>query len=567
MKKFYDILRGNFRDEESSLEDIDQSELWDSIVSDLGEKDSVITTDNKKANRWWLASLLLIIPFALLLHYQTDNVQSNSKDLTSYNADLQEINTAHETPLSDTYVADSSTFKNATSKTIQRQLINKPATSSATDFTQANNQKNVIIGSLEQEELKIDMAFAKSLESASKNKSLAILSQNLSTIDEKAKPIFPPSNEELKISRELENTENNFPKNQVESPVVKNQNETKKTEDTTELPTNKTKRELETTSSNNITEKSSKTIDYSKTSTTNQSQSETETSTKGQKIPTIAVNNFESAADTINEGVALDKSIQSSAVEFPQAENPTIITEEARKSDLRYSLSLDLGLVYSIPQFSSTLESLTNNKNNTEKGYYGYQQGIHINTIYKNKWTFLTGLRNTRYSTQYELMQSYSIFKQSNKLTGILINRENRTLLEEYYTDKSILHNSKIHIRHNNTYDFIAIPLQIGYQNRIGHFNIGARFGTVIGFRYNQQGKTMNEYEEYLEFDQGDNVLFPKTSISLTASPFLKYKLNSKWSTSLQYEMQFVRNDISMENSLTSHIYSQLLTIGLEYNF
>lgn len=175
-------------------------------------------------------------------------------------------------------------------------------------------------------------------------------------------------------------------------------------------------------------------------------------------------------------------------------------------------------------------------KEDTEKGIYGQSSGLHLSGVYKKNYLFTSGIEMHNSWTQLNYKEgTFGVIPNNIITIDATLNQVTGKVGSTQITDTVAINTQQLtNVLHHNNLRTISIPVLVGYQKNYHRWIFGIRGGVVFNFATQQSGKTFDEELDIITFSKGDDLApFQSFQIGFRANPFIGYRLNKKWTATI----------------------------------
>ncbi len=224
--------------------------------------------------------------------------------------------------------------------------------------------------------------------------------------------------------------------------------------------------------------------------------------------------------------------------------------------------------VYYAPEIASrslettdpALQSYVDERTNSEQPILSYSAGLKASFVFSNGLSVRGGLSYSNNSERFDFV------KETQKIT-IVIKDQNGNVIRTEVKETVIM--DKIY----NRYQFIDIPLLVGYEKDLKDFVLSLNGGIGLNISASQSGKIYkndaNKMSFYLLENNGEanEPIFRKNAgLSLIASVGLNYKYNERMMLLLEPSARYYMHSLSDPSNPVSQKYLFLgLNVGVRY--
>ena len=545
-----DIFKDNFGAERSGLPADQESQLWDSIVDELGDENSIPAPASKIFSTRLIITLLVLtmIPLAFYLGRQsinenglTDN-ENNSELIENAKVDEKEkvVQTIISTDKKETNSQDEKEINNATSNT------------SKADNQSKINSEQINLNELDDvAKIKIDPVIALDFKTKENLAIVSIDEKNSKTIDSKDEKLSLSSNKPIR--KEVTFKKEVIAVEKSTDLVEKRANET--ASESVEVTAAKSTIKP-TTSENGISGSEPKAMIEVRSAEDIVVGEQTNITTNNEFVKSSFIKRMEL--------LTFDSSFENIK---PTITEPIITEDSKDKGPWKFAVTGVAGANRSGIYYTGSNSGFSARKNSSERAYYGQIFGANFSSIYKSKWIVNTGLHHEIQRTIYDETFNMNVSKQVNYISGILVNSQSYAVLDEYNVDTTLVFSSVNKIKQINSFSNYSIPVQIGYQWNRSSFSYGIMAGATLRIRASQSGKLLDANQELVDLDSGLDLFYNAFNVGINASPFIEYRINEKWSTLAEYNIALYKPVVSLDQSLELYNTTQSIRLELRYYF
>lgn len=243
--------------------------------------------------------------------------------------------------------------------------------------------------------------------------------------------------------------------------------------------------------------------------------------------------------------------------------------KKKKRSPCEWQISADAGANLSLFRFSATNQAdLAAQKSEAEIPGLGSSVALRTHLLWHQRWSFSTGLEYHQFQTAFSAEQedNIKVFK-TNQLLRIFVNSMTGDTLKKIYGDTLINAVSTRMVWHNNSFQQIGIPLEIGIRRAAGKWFWGGGIGAVLALTTVQSGKTLDDKGTIITFETADAAApFAKIGVGLRASPVIGYQLNENWAMTLRPQWTWQQNKALFDTDLQMNAHAFSLNLGLQYS-
>lgn len=250
----------------------------------------------------------------------------------------------------------------------------------------------------------------------------------------------------------------------------------------------------------------------------------------------------------------------------PGALDPSTV-KTTQKNKLRWMVEAFGGLNRTKLDFMEpTLRGESIYRNNYEMPGYGGSYGLKGGLIFKERWTIKSGLELHEQWTLFDYMRvdSVPVIKQ-DQLTKVWLDKVSRDTLAKEYGPLPLTDVHTTHIKHNNQYRVISIPLEFGFQNRWRKLIYGLHTGMSFDFAQLQKGRLLDDGQSSV-FIENEDAYRPikQSGVSVRAGIHLGYVMGDNWQVFIQ--PQWAGSSVKEIGSKGSTVKHQRLNLNLGVN-
>lgn len=528
MDNYDDIFKKNFKGEKEAVNAGEESQLWNSIVEELGEDNSIAVAPFSLFSR---KSLLIFVAILLLFSAYYIGKEQANKGILSETRELGLKSSIEDVEF------DKTELKKSGSENVNNDVEN----------TKAVNSGEILA------EQKID---------PTKNRDINF--QEISIQESSLRA----SKNQINISDKIVVSEI-IDQNQISNNV-----------------------DLNSTSSNNNQFSNSQEIEQSLTKDRSNVQNkntvdiifepenipeeinptEADNTKLDSRISEVTIDITKLKSEELDLRTKVDDGIISTTIQylkhFLDFDKPKIIENKKADSSLQFSVSVMAGLNKSGLNYSGTNTNLINTKNETERGYYGSNFGLDLGVEYKNTWMFSTGIYYNTQNTIFNIEGTRNnIVYRDTFVSGILIDYSSKEVLEEYMKDSTFITDSYYRTQNINSFKSVVIPIQLGWKRASSRFEYGILVGANARLRLDQSAKLIDINNEIVDLNKDSNLFTNFIDVGFNFSPFLEYRISNQLGLRVAYDVQVYRPTISLDQSLSLINYIHNVKCGLTYRF
>ncbi|MEI6488996.1 MAG: hypothetical protein WCP52_08535 [Bacteroidota bacterium] len=201
------------------------------------------------------------------------------------------------------------------------------------------------------------------------------------------------------------------------------------------------------------------------------------------------------------------------------------------------------------------------NRNEAEKSIISYDAGIEAGLTIKSHLLVSVGIRISQYGEKYNYSKS---MLQTTLQDSIYTDSMNNTFTFIDTVRTTVIKNAHV----QNSYQFMSIPISLGYQ-----FNIGDKWTIAptvgLGINYLLKGSSTwldSNTGEQIDYLKSTN--FNTTTLSGSIKLELAYKVKELWFITLQPEYsRWLQSIYKKEDELKLYPASYKINIGMKYSF
>lgn len=566
MKHLDTLFKKVFGREKDTTVSFDEDALWESIVEDLGPKNS-IAPQSGRFGGWIPLSIVIGVVLAGSIYLA---VTSTYPDATSAVFSKDETSSIDKTSFeNENLLADSRETKKLISESI-------------TDNVAANSIRNNLS----------DQGERLSAEPIGDNRVQSLSSRNEETSNSKDAAEI--------VSENLSNSSKTaFPRaefNGKDTPTASSENLGSDNTYLVEIPSESSRSDSKNSSSETISGETSsdqintsfsiaKSDDASQTSNEEISSMEKVDNTNEMTVGDIERDLVvkerswaESSPLITKAEVSPIEKIFSEAFTSAQMFLPLIKLNESgftpahelqkKQENWKYTMSLFSGVNLTDVSFYGTPTEVQSSKNRTETSGLGTQLGLDFSAAYNNKWSITSGLAYTILHTIYKDESNLPFVEDQHVVDGIVLT-QNSELLDEFSNLTSIERNIYRANVHNNYYQTISVPMLIGWQNKVGQASYGLRVGPQLSYRLWQSGRTLALDSEgiYGNFENAEDVILKPWNVDLAGEVWLAVPVTEKLNIHGGYHFQATQNTVFHNSDISARALNHQLRVGVDFEF
>ncbi|MDA9773373.1 hypothetical protein N9B82_00335 [Saprospiraceae bacterium] len=552
-----DIFKDNFGAERSGLPADQESQLWDSIVDELGDENSIPAPPSQIFSTSLIIALLVLTMIPLAFYLGRQSINDNGLTDNGSNSELLINDKVEENELVDHSII--SPNKKETSSENEKLIKTNNHSNSKATHDSISNSDQIKVNQLDDESnINIDAVIAPDSKINENPEIISANENNSKTFDNRNETLPLSTNEPIRKQVTIEK----------ESIVVE-----KATEVVEKMATENVSKSDEVTAAKSTTKPVNSENGISGSDQNIMIEDLTAEEIVGLKEEaeqtSITKNNEFLNASFIKRMKLLtfDYSFEDIKPRISKLRNfePIISEDNKDKGPWKFSITGVAGANRSGINYTGSNSGLSTRKNSSERAYYGQVFGANFSSIYKSKWIVNTGLHHEIQRTIYDETFNKNVSKQVNYISGILVNSQSYAVLDEYNVDSTIVFSSVNKIKQINSFSSYSIPVQLGYQWTRSSFSYGIMAGATLRIRANQQGKLLDIDQELVDLDNSLDLFYNSFNIGINASPFIEYRINEKWLALANYDVTLYKPIVSLDQSLELYNSIQTIRIGLRY--
>ncbi len=255
-------------------------------------------------------------------------------------------------------------------------------------------------------------------------------------------------------------------------------------------------------------------------------------------------------------------------ITFPKITSLSVDQEDSKEKTVQFRLGLygsasNINFQYQADNPSSLLTL----KEETDSGRWAGGAGIEAGLIWKERFSFHTGL-------EYHLLQSkFDYFKEGDikvlkedELLIVWIDETTNDTIKTFYGDTLVNALQSRKVIHYNQFKLLSIPLELGYQKQFNKMTLGISAGISFNLALSQNGKTINKDEEIAIFDKTSSFApLQNFSIAYRLSPYINYQLSERTSLSLKPRYASYINPSFDGTAIKLRLNQMSFNLGVEY--
>lgn len=227
---------------------------------------------------------------------------------------------------------------------------------------------------------------------------------------------------------------------------------------------------------------------------------------------------------------------------------------------LQYS---SLGLHSKAPDADSYFQQLRTNMHPA----WGWAGGFELQQLMPNGMFWSTGLRYSKdwLKLDYEKETVEEVLKE-DVLLKVTINAVTRDTLSRLYGNREIDVTTQHRVVHHNSFDWISLPLSLGWQGQKQGWSFGLDLGLQFHFLLKQKGRMLSANEAFFYFNNNEPI-YQRFATSVHLRPQLEYAFTPKLALVFKPELNLQLNNQLMIPNISFRPLSYQAHVGLRLNW
>ena len=212
-------------------------------------------------------------------------------------------------------------------------------------------------------------------------------------------------------------------------------------------------------------------------------------------------------------------------------------------------------------------EQIVDLKNQSERIFPSTQFGVKTDVQFSSGFSAHLGIEYQQHRTVFEIEQENPVsILLDDQLIKVWLDGTSLDTLAKEYGSVLVDGIETRQVIHNNRYKMLGLPVGVGYSKQIGNVMLGLEGGLYLGFTLDQNGKTLDAFEQIVSFDaQSDDRHLNDVMLGYRVSPSIGVQAKSNLSFELRPEVSGFSSQQIGNSAVYSSPLALKMNVGLKY--
>gem|GEM_PF-4049864 len=215
------------------------------------------------------------------------------------------------------------------------------------------------------------------------------------------------------------------------------------------------------------------------------------------------------------------------------------------------------------------LQSIADRRTAAENVTSGYGFGMRFSSFIENKVMVRAGLEYSKIKEDFLIVDEERIITgrtitiDSSYNPGTMQWEEERDTVLQFEVNRT-------RSEYENTYEFLDIPLEIGYQWTRKRWSLSAYGGVIVNLAFDKKGATLNDMGTIIRYDgdniDGEEIYRTKVGLSLSSSLQAAYAVAPTADVFIEPHMRYTLSPITMpDQTIRKRFYATGVRAGVRF--